>query len=137
MRQRRLVIAGARPLNADVMRRLELLAIGALFGLASTALVVAADDLPKCEPSLRSTEFTGPMVLDQNCRLAGEVIVSFTVRANGRTTNVVVETVRATGRNHSGYCVSDYARALVRGSRFPKRDQACHHVLTFNFADVT
>ena len=86
---------------------------------------------------MKATTFRGPVALIENCRFESEVIVSFTVKANGRTTKIVVETVRGSNGKRSDYCVSDYARSIVRGSQFPKRDQACHHVMTFHFADKT
>lgn len=117
------------------MQHLKLLALGALIGAVSATPIVSADELAPCEPSLKATHIASPLVLTEECPFQGEVVVSFRVKANGRTTNIVIETVRAGQGKPPKYCVSNYARAFVQGFRFPKRDEDCQHVMAFNFSD--
>ena len=119
------------------MRPFQLLATGVLVGAACVAPIAAAEELPPCEPTLKPTEFKGTIELSRDCRLEGRVTVSFTIKANGRTTSIVVESFRAGEHRRADYCVSDYARAYIRGSRFPARDQACQHAMTLDFTDKT
>lgn len=83
------------------MQRLRIPALSALLATAGATPMVAASDLPPCEPALKATRLVGPVVFVQDCPFEGEVIVSFTVKANGRTTNIVVEAVRATTGNRT------------------------------------
>lgn len=120
---------------SNAMQHLKLLALGTLIGAISVTPVVAADDLPPCDSSLKAERIASPLVLTEECPFQGEVVVSFKVKANGRTTNIVIESVRAGQGKPPKYCVSDYARAFVQGLRFPKRDRACQHVMPFSFTD--
>lgn len=117
------------------MHRLKVLALGALIGALGAAPIVSADELPPCEPALKAKRIASPLVLTEECPFRGEVVVSFRVKTNGRTTNIVIETVRAGQGKAPKYCVGDYARAFVQGFRFPKRDAACQHVMAFSFSD--
>lgn len=122
-------------LNPSVMQQFRLLALGALLGTVSLTPIASADELPACEPSLKAKRVASPLVLTEECPFQGKVIVSFRVKANGRTTNIVIETVRGDQGKAPKYCVSDYARAFVQGFRFPKRDADCQHVMAFSFSD--
>ena len=117
------------------MQHLKLLALGALIGAVSVTPIISADELPRCDPSLKAKRIASPLVLTEECPFQGEVVVSFRVKANGRTTNIVIETVRAGQDKAPKYCVSDYARAFVQGLRFPKSDGDCQHVMAFGFSD--
>jgi hypothetical protein len=119
------------------MRQFQFLATGVLICAACAAPIAAAEELPPCDPTLRPTEFKGVIELSRDCRLEGRVTVSFTIKVNGRTTNIVIESFRAGEHRRADYCVSDYARAYIRGSRFPARDQACQHVMTIDFTGKT
>ena len=119
------------------MQHFRSLTLGALIGAVCATPCVSADELPPCEPSIKAKHNASPLVLTEECPLQGKVIVSFRVKANGRTTNIVIETVRAGEGKAPKYCVSDYARALVQGFRFPKRAADCQHVMAFNFSDKT
>jgi hypothetical protein len=104
-----------------------------LMSLAAAPILAEEAKLPACEPSIRATEFAGSLSIIEDCHFEGEAVVSFTVKANGRTTNIVVQNVRAARGDRYRACLSSYARTLIQGYRFPKRDQACHHVMPLTF----
>ena len=104
-----------------------------LASLSAAPILTAGTELPPCEPSLRYTEIAGPFTLNEDCYFEGEALASFTVKANGRTTNIVVKNVRAARGDRYRACLGDYARSLVSGFRFPKRDQACYHTMPLTF----
>ena len=124
-----------RPSNSALERSVFGLTVGVLIGAFGAVPIVSADELPACEPSIKAKRVASPLVLREDCPLQGKVVVSFRVKANGRTTNIVIETVRADGGKAPKYCVSDYARAIVQGFRYPKRDADCQHVMAFSFSD--
>lgn len=117
------------------MQHVRLLALGALIGVVGVTPIVSADELPPCEPSLKAKHVASPLVLTEEYPFQGEVVISFRVKPNGRTTNIKIEAVRAGQGKPPKYCVSDYARAFVQGFRYPKRDAACQHVMAFSFSD--
>lgn len=122
-------------LNPAVLQQFRSLALGTLIGAFVVTPIVSADELPPCDPSLKAQRVASPLVLTEECPFEGKVIVSFRVKANGRTTNIVIEMVRGDQGKAPKYCVSDYARAFVQGFRFPKRDADCQHVMAFSFSD--
>ncbi len=116
------------------MQRRKISALTVFVGIMTTAPIAVANDIPPCESTIRPTEVRGPGVVIERCNPTGEARVSFAINVDGRTSDIVVESVQAVEGERFNSCLSEYALDAVRKVRYPVRDNACRHTIPVRFS---
>jgi hypothetical protein len=107
------------------MQRRKLRAVTVAIGMAATAPLCIGDEIPPCEQTIRPLEVKPPTLIIERCRVDGEVRVAFIVNPDGRTSDIVIESVHANHGEQYNACLSMYATHFAQKLRYPPREEAC------------